>query len=81
MAIDMNDHHRTDWRIDDLTDRVNRRFEEMEDRGRAARTRIALALTIALYMALAYAMGRISAVNNAGVDCESEHPTTGARHS
>jgi hypothetical protein len=76
MAIDMNEVHRTNRRIDELKDWVNKQFEKNEDRRRSVQTRIAMVLTIALYMALSYALGRVSAVSDPGAACESEHPTT-----
>ena len=78
MAIDMNDDYRTNRRIDELKDWVDQRFKNIEDRRSSTQTRIVLVLTIALYMSLAYAAGRVSAVNDRGAACESEHPTTGA---
>jgi hypothetical protein len=78
MAIDMNDYHRTNMRIDELEDRVDERFREIEDRRRSVQFRIAGVLTIALYMALSFALGRAFAVNDPGAACESKHPTTDA---
>ena len=78
MAIDMNDDYRTNRRIDELKDWVNKRFETIEDRRSSTLTRIVLVLSVALYMALSYAAGRVSAVNDRAAACESEHPTTGA---
>src|SRR3569833_431048 len=43
MAIDMNNDLRTNRRIDNPDVRMNKRFEEIEDRRRSARMRIALA--------------------------------------
>jgi hypothetical protein len=79
MAIDMDDIHRINVRIDDIKNWVNRRFEETEERRKSAQLRmVAAALTVAIWMMVFYMLGRASGVSHPGVACESEHPTTGA---
>jgi len=80
MALDMNADDRTNRRIDELKDWVDKRFDRIEDRRRSAQLRMVGVLTVAIYMVLFYMLGRTSEVNHPGVACESEHPTTGASH-
>jgi hypothetical protein len=58
MAIDMNDDHRTNMRIDQLKDWVQKRFAELEDRRRSEQDRALVLLTIAMTLVLIYALAK-----------------------
>jgi len=58
MVIDMNDDHRTNMRIDQLKDWVQKRFAELEDRRRSEQDRALVLLTIAMTLVLIYALAK-----------------------
>jgi len=58
MAIDMNDDHRTNMRIDQLKDWVQKRFAELEDRRRSEQDRALVLLSIAMTLVLIYALAK-----------------------
>jgi len=54
----MNDDHRTNMRIDQLKDWVQKRFAELEDRRRSEQDRALVLLTIAMTLVLIYALAK-----------------------